>query len=112
MKLNETITINLGLGRTVSLECSDFLNLTRLFLEAVDQREDSLYGLAGEIMFAVVRPCQDPQLEDIKRYSKEMEDIRDFIEAELMETTTTTTTVSISNELDQLESEAEAIESV
>ena len=41
-----------------------------------------------------------------------MEDIRDFIEAELMETTTTTTTVSISNELDQLESEAEAIESV
>ena len=78
-KVNETITINLGLGRAVSLQCSDFLDLTEQFLEAVTRTDDSLYGLAGQIMFAVVRPCQASQLNDIKQFKEQIEDAREAI---------------------------------
>ena len=95
------------------MECSQLISNTQQFLAAVTQRDlATLSGLAGQILFGVVRPCQGSQLHTLVKLREELEAARDTVENEIATATTTTTTVDITLQIEELEAEVEAIESV
>ena len=103
-KVNETIEINLALGgRAVSVECSQFISTAEQFLTEVTLRNfATVFGLAGQILFAVVRPCQASQLETLIKLREDLEEARDNLAP----------SIDVTDEIEELETELEAIDGV
>ena len=101
--VNQTITINLPLGRAVSVECSQFISTAEQFLTEVTLRNfATVFGLAGQILFAVVRPCQASQLETLIKLREDLEEARDNLAP----------SIDVTDEIEELETELEAIDGV
>ena len=106
-KVSETITINSALGgRTVSVECSQFISTTKQFLAEVTKRNvATVFGLAGQILYSPVRLCQASQRGELDKLREDLEEARDTIE-------NLVPSIDATDKIDEFEAELEAIDEI